>query len=386
MLFANRAKRQNIRALFNLMLMTLKLKSVFEVQVKERVTMKKTLFLSLSLVLICLMSAACDDSSSNLPPAASGEKANIELSAGQPFNSTHPWGLGFEHMAKLLAEKSDGRIKMSVYHGHSIANGNTRTMVEMILEGTADLMINSPLVYQGWDKRYCVFSLPFLFPSTEIGFAAMKTDIGGEAMNWLKDKGMFAVGVTVNGYRQLTNSRRPVLSPADINGLKIRVPDASTIISTFNLLNADPTSLNMPEVYTSIQQGTVDGQENPVAVIDSNKLYEVCPYITLWTYMWDPAFLMMHTGSYERLPEDLKPVFDECVQETMEYINQLLAEKETEQIKGFQDNGCEVVTLSTEQNAAFAQATALVYDEYRDLIGGDIVDRFLKAIDEVAAK
>ncbi len=339
--------------------------------------MKKTLLLSLSLFLLCLCAPL---------GASAAKEAPIELSAGQPFNSTHPWGRGFEHMAGLLDERSGGRIKMSVYHGHSIANGNTRTMVEMIMEGTADLMINSPLVYQGWDKRYCVFSLPFLFPSAEAGLETMKSEIGLEAMNWLKDKGMFAVGVTMNGYRQLTNSRRPVLSPADINGLKIRVPDASTIISTFNLLNADPTSLNMPEVYTSIQQGTVDGQENPVAVIDSNKLYEVCPYITLWTYMWDPAFMMMHTGSYERLPEDLKPIFDECAKETADYVTKLISEMEAEQIKGFIAHGSKVVTLTPEQNAAFAQATAPVYDEYRDLIGGDIVDRFLKAIAETAAQ
>jgi tripartite ATP-independent transporter DctP family solute receptor len=356
--------------------------------------MKKALLLSLSLLLAGLLFSACGDSSPTPAPASSAaartepakEKVRIELSAGQPFNSTHPWGLGFEHLARLLKEKTDGQITLSVYHGHSIANGNTRTMVEMILEGTADLMINSPLVYQGWDKRYCIFSLPFLFPSSEVGFKAMKSDIGLEARNWLKDKGMFAVGVTVNGYRELSNSRRPVVSPADINGLKIRVPDASTIISTFNLLNADPTSLNMPEVYTSIQQGTVDGQENPVAVIDSNKLYEVCPYITLWTYMWDPAFMMMHTGSYDRIPADLKPIFDECVEETTQFINQALAEKEAEQIKGFVDYGCEVVTLSDEQNAAFATATADVYTEYRDLIGGDIVDAFLAAVKEASGQ
>jgi tripartite ATP-independent transporter DctP family solute receptor len=260
-------------------------------------------------------------------------------------------------------------------------------MIEMVGTGGAHMMINSPLVYQGWNKNYQIFSLPFLFPDQETGFKAMKTEKGKEALHWMEANGMVGVGVVQNGYRQLTtNTGKPITSPADMKGLKLRIPDSPLLIATFTAMGASPVSLNMTEVYTSIQQGTVDGQENPIAVIDSNKIYEVAPYITVWTYNWDPAFIMCNKALLDSFTEEQRTLFQECIDETADYIIKMIDDNEAKQLQGFKDAGCTVTVLTEEQTKAFKDITAKVYDECRKNIGAELVDGFANTVKELANK
>ena len=347
--------------------------------------MKKVLAGLLSVLLLATLPGCGGDTGTTPDDAGSDAAAQISIKACTPFAATHPWSTGFDYFAERLAEESGGTMTVDVYYSDSLGGGNTSTIIEMVGTGACTMMVNSPLVYQAWNPNYAVFSLPFLFPDEETGFAAMESEIGQEAMGWMTEQGMTGVGLVMNGYRQLTNSKRTVTAPEDMAGLKIRIPNTNTLIDTFRTLGADPTILNMSEVYTSVQNGTVDGQENPVAVIDSNKIYEVCPYITLWTYMWDPAFVMCNTEFLESLTEEQRAIFDQCVDEMCDYIIDSLHDQEAAQIQTFKDYGCEVVELNEEQTNAFKEATAGVYDQYREVIGADIVDGFLQAIEDAQA-
>lgn len=342
----------------------------------------------LSLCVSFALLAGCGGNSSNeADPAANTSGDKIVFKATQCFSATHPWGRGLEYLGQLLEEKSGGTMGVDVYHGNSIGNGDNRTCIEMVMEGTCDIEINSPTVRTGWDERFAVFSLPFLLPNTEVGLEVMNnTEVGKDSWNWVESYGEKAVGIVVNGYRMLTNAVRPIHTPEDISGLKLRVPDSKVHLAVFNALNADPTSLTMSEVYTSIQQGTVDGQENPIPVIASNKLYEVCPYITLWTYMWDPAFVMMHTGSYDKLTDEQKAIFDECMAEACQFIIDAVAEDEAKYVSEFEDYGCEVYTLTDDETEQFKKATAVVYDEFREALGADFIDGFIETVNETSKK
>lgn len=341
--------------------------------------MKKLLALIMAFAMVFSLVACGNSTSGNTADSP------IVIKASSPFAATHPWSQGFDYLKQIIEERSNGTMTVDVYYSDSLGGGNTTTLIEMVGTGACTLMINSPLVYQNWNPKFSVFSLPFLFPDQETGFAAMNSEIGQDAMNWMQEQGMTGVGVVMNGYRQLTNSKHTIDSPDDLKGLKMRIPNTNTLIDTFKSLGADPTMLTMSEVYTSIQNGTVDGQENPVAVIDSNKIYEVCPYITLWTYMWDPAFVMCNSAFLDSLSTEQRAIFDECIADMCDHVINQLNDQEASEIQAFKDYGCEVTELTVEQNQAFKDATAGVYDTYRDTIGADVVDGFLAAIDEIIA-
>ena len=352
---------------------------------KKRV---RILALAASLVLMASSLAGCGSSSSSSGASASSstaEGSNVEtevLLASHPFNDTHPWQLGLEYLGDLLYERTGGRYDVEAYPSGSLSGGSNRSIVEMTGTGALQIMIHSGLSYQGFDEKYAVFSLPFMFPDRETGFKVLnESEIGQEAMTWLEDNGCISFSICENGMRWLTNSKRKVETPEDLKGLKIRVPEANSLVDAFKLWGADPTILNMSEVYTSIQQGTIDGQENPVAAIDSNKLYEVCPYITDWTYCWDPAFIMWNKAFIDGLSAEDKEIFVQASKDAAEYINNLIEEDDAAKIEGFKEYGCEITTLTPEQEAVFKEMAMPVYDEYREILGADLVDGLIEAVE-----
>ena len=355
--------------------------------------MKKGLRITAIIASLVIASGAVAGCGSSAEASASGEsvdggetKTEILL-ASHPFNDTHPWQLGLEYLGDLLYERTDGRYDVEAHPSGSLSGGSNRSIVEMTGTGALQIMIHSGLSYQGFDEKYAALSLPFMFPDRETGFEVMNnTDIGKEAMTWLEDNGCISFAVCENGMRWLTNSKRKVETPDDMKGLKLRVPEANSLVDSFKIWGADPTILNMSEVYTSIQQGTVDGQENPVAVIDSNKLYEVCPYITDWTYCWDPAFIMFNKAFIDGLSEEDKEIFVQTSKDAAQYINQLIAETDAENIQTFKDYGCEVTTLTPEQEAVFREMVEPVYEEYREKLGSDLVDGLIQAVEEAKEK
>lgn len=335
-------------------------------------------------------SAGTDTASAEEGAAASTTKDTGDaqvLLASHPFNATHPWQLGLEYLGDILYERTDGRYTVEVHPSASLSGGSNRSIVEMTGTGALQIMIHSCLSYQGFNEKYAVLSLPFMFPSREVGFDVMNnSEIGKEAMTWLEPNGCIAFSVVENGFRFLTNSKRTVATPDDIVGLKIRIPESQGLVSEFRHWGADPTILNMAEVYTAIQQGTVDGQENPVAAIDSNKLYEVCPYITSWTYCWDPAWIMWNKDLIDSLSPEDKEIFIQASKDAADYINNLIAESDAELLTKFEDYGCEVTVLTPEQEQAFKDAAAPVYDEYREILGAELVDGMIEAVAESSAK
>lgn len=342
---------------------------------------KKYGCLALVICIMCNLLAGCGGSQSSGDSADKGNPtaATYNMKVNSCWPATHPWSRCLDFFKENIEKRTDGQISVNVYYSDSIGGGNSNTAIEMVCSGAATMDIRSPLAYTGWNEKYSVFCLPFLFDSHEQGFAAMESEIGQEAMTWMSEQGCTGVGLCLNGYRQLTNSKHPVTSPADLKDLKLRIPTAPILVDVYQTLGAEVTSMTITEVYTSIQNGAIDGQENPVSAISSNKFYEVCPYITLWSYLWDPAFVMCNTAFLESLTPELREIFDECIDEMCQYSIDLTFEEEAAQIQAFKDYGCEVVELTAEQNAAFKEAAAPVYEHARASLGDELVDAILQA-------
>lgn len=314
------------------------------------------------------------------------EAKTYVLRATQCFAATHPWNKGLERFGELLAEKTDGGIKVEVYPAGQLSSGNPRTMNEQVQAGTLQMVIQSPIIWTMWDERYMVYNLPFMFPSREVAFEVVdNSDVVQETLGYLESKGILHLDIWENGFRHITTTDRIIKTPEDLKGLKLRIPETNLFISTFESMGAEPAIIPMGEVYTSLQQGVADGQENPLSVIYSNKLYEPCDYLTIWGNCWDPAFVSINKSFYESLPQEYQKAVVEAVKEAGEYEIELITNDEDRLIEELKEKGMTVTILTPEMEEKFREATAVVYDKFEDKIGADLIERFKNAIEEAKA-
>ncbi len=179
-----------------------------------------------------------------------------------------PWDKGAHKFAELVAKNTNGRIEVKVFPQSQLANGSQKAELEMLQSGVIDMTWDSPIILALFlDKRFDVFNLPWLYPSMEVANKVADGPMGVLAMKWLEEKGIVGLGIGVNGYRELTNSKHPITTPDDMKGIKFRVAGSKLYLDTFKLLGANAVTMSFGEVFTSLQQGVIDGQENPTAII-----------------------------------------------------------------------------------------------------------------------
>ena len=187
------------------------------------------------------------------------------------------WYRGVQRWKELVEERSTGRLAVKIFPLAQLAGNNQRTELEMVQSGVLDASLESTILLSLLDQRFGVLSLPWLLPDYATAEAVCDGPVGQALLDLLPSKNMVGLAFGVNGFRQLTTSQRVVANPADLAGLKLRVPAIKMYIDLFRLLGADPSAMNFGELFTALSQGTMDGQENPLAVIHAAKLYEVHP-------------------------------------------------------------------------------------------------------------
>lgn len=304
--------------------------------------------------------------------SAGGREFRLSLILG--VNSD--WYRGALRFKELVESRTGGRYRIGIYPHSQLAGGVQRTELEMVETGVIDISLESSILLSIVEKRMSVLSLPWLFTDYRSAHAALESPLGGELLGLLDRKGIVGLAYGANGFRQITNSRKPIRSPEDLRDMKIRVPSIKLYVEIFKLLGADPSSMNFGELFTALAQGTMDGQENPVAVIHSSRLYEVQNYLTIWNYSYDPIILCMNRKTWESLPPGIREVFAQCAREAMEYEFSLVAGGERAAVDSLRAKGMEVNTLSPDAVARFRALAEPIYRMYAREIGGDLVDRF----------
>ncbi len=283
-----------------------------------------------------------------------------------------PWDKGAHKFADLVAKNTNGRIEVKVYPQSQLANGSQKAELEMLQSGVIDMTWDSPIILALFlDKRFDVFNLPWLYPSMEVANKVADGPMGALAMKWLEEKGIVGLGIGVNGYRELTNSKHPITTPDDMKGIKFRVAGSKLYLETFKLLGANAVTMSFGEVFTSLQQGVIDGQENPTAIIDSSKLYEVQKYLTMWHYSFDPLVLCVNKKLFDSLsPADRKAI-RAAAKEAVAYERTVSAEEEKALPEVLKKKGMQVNTLTPDQIAVFRDRVKPVYAMVQDAIGAD---------------
>ena len=287
---------------------------------------------------------------------AEGEYQTIELTMAVNGTDNQIDARVGDYFAQLVSERSGGNVTVAVFPNDQLANGNASRGIEMIASGSIDLAAYATCTLAVIDEKLPVATIPWIFDDYAQAREVIDTTGGEYYAQRLAMKGMTYLGSFHNGFRQITNSKHEVTDPSDMENLKIRVPGSVVYMGFFRALGADPTSMNWSEVFTAIQQGTIDGQENGVSITSTSKMQEV--YLTMWNYSYENDLFVANTEIWESLEPQTQELLQACAAEACEWGRDVLEEEETEILKEFEAAGMTITYLTEEEQAAFDEAIA----------------------------
>lgn len=278
---------------------------------------------------------------------------------------------------KYVDKKSDGRIRIEIYQNCGLSGGDLTKAIELVQAGNIDIHACAPANIANYNPKFYAFWLPFLFDSTEDLVRFVNSERAKNEINkWCNDLEMTMLGINNAGSRQIS-SNKEIHSPKDLKGMNIRVPGANVFIDLYrDYFKANPTAMDFSEVYTSLQQKTIDGQENPIAVFNSSKFAEVQSNVLLWDGVRDTNIWVISNKTLEKLsPEDAK-IIQESAAEALQWGNDYLAANESSIIENLEKNGTKFARLTDEERQEFKEACAGIFVKYVDVVGPDVIDLF----------
>lgn len=298
--------------------------------------------------------------------------AKTVLKLGHIAEVSHPYAQGADHFAKLVAEKSDGDMEVQVFPSSQL--GSQKDMTEGLIYGTIDMVLTGTADLGQFQPKMSLFDLPFLFKDREHAYKALDT-VGMELGKDLEPRGLKLLGYMENGIRHLTNNVRPVKAPADMAGLKIRVMSNKIYIETIKSLGGSPTPMAFGELYSAMQQGTVDGQENPSAHIYTKRFFEVQKYASLTAHAYAPEPVLISMITWSRLSDAQKAVIQEAAKEAIAWQRDLSTKEDNEYWDKIKATGkIEVIEVDRKP---FMEATQPVWKEFAPTVGQDNIDKVL---------
>jgi tripartite ATP-independent transporter DctP family solute receptor len=273
---------------------------------------------------------------------------------------------------KYVEEKSGGRIRVELYPNGQL--GGDRQAIEAVQLGTIQMTIPAVAVLSGFEPKFQVFDLPFLFRDKKAAYAALDGALGQKLNALLLPIGLRNLAYAENGFRNITDNRGPIHKPEDLKGLKIRTMENPVHIATFKCLGANPTPMSFGELYTALQQKTVDAQENPIPLIYTTKFYEVQKYLTLSGHVYAATALLMNDKFFAGLPKDLQKIVQEGAERYRTEQRKMSDRQDREMLAQLKKAGMEINELTPAEKQVFVRATQPVYGEFGDKIGKDLVD------------
>ncbi|MGM9518534.1 TRAP transporter substrate-binding protein [Acidaminococcus timonensis] len=302
-----------------------------------------------------------------------GKNSAVTLKIGhvEPEDrSTHKALLDFK---KNVEERSKGRLKIEIYPNGSL--GGDVQLTEAVATGSLDMALPSTSVLTTYSDEFGILDMPYLFKSAQSAFAAMDGDVGKTLAEKVKAKGIDILGYTYNGPRSTTSKVKPIEKPEDLQGLKMRVMESPIFIDYYKTLGANPTPMSFTELYTGLQQGTVEAQENPPSLTFANKFYEVQKYSSIDEHVHnflaflinDNKFKSLSAEDQKILTEEAKKYVDE--QRKMELKDNEKAIKDLETVGKLKTN-----ILTADQKAAMRKALQPMYEKYEAKFGKALFD------------
>ena len=286
----------------------------------------------------------------------------------------NPYNQGAYEYADAVAEATDGRIEIEVHHSGALGAGE-RELLEGLQQGTIDLTVVSTGPVPAFSESVLALDLPFLFRDHDHVDAVLDGDIGRQLLDDFEEADIKGLAWWENGFRHMSNDVRPVEVPEDAEGLRLRVMENPVHLDTWVEYGTDPTPMAWGEVYTALQQGVVDGQENPIAVFTAASLHEVQSHLSMTGHFYSPAPIAMSLAVFEDMPESDQQIMQDLAVETAPFQRQLSRDIERDGLDDLEEQGVEIVREVDGQ--AWQDAASGVYDEWGDEIGQDIIDAII---------
>lgn len=335
---------------------------------------KKLMLILITLLSISVLLTGCGgDGTKDADGSNVDDGKTITLRVGHVLQEHHPTHTTLvDVFKKEVEEKTDGKIKVEIFPNAQL--GGDRQQIEAVSLGSLEMCVPGGPVVSGFYEEYMIFDLPFLFDSREAAYAAWDGELGDRVSEGLESQNIVNLGYGENGLRHITNNERPIYTPEDMKGIKIRVMENPIHITTFKALGANPTPISYGELFTALQQKTVDAQETPAAIIYSSKFYEVQKYLTLDGHMFANCPYLINKDFYESLSPEHQEIIAEATRNTLELQRKTLAEEEKEYLEKLAEEGMEINEINEEQRQMFVEAVKPAYDQFEEQFGSELID------------
>lgn len=318
------------------------------------------------------------------------QQYNLSVVVGPTF----PWGQGAAMFADLVRKKTDGKINIKVYYGGQLFKGEQTSEFQLMSLGVIDFAWGSTINWSPVIPQLNLFSLPFFIRNYERLDRLEHSEVGDHLFNLMAQKGVKPLAWAENGFRQITNSVRPINSPDDLKGLKVRVVGSPIFIDIYRQLGADPVNMNWGDAVTAFAQGVVDGQENPAGVLVPVNIWEYHNYATFWNYLVDPVVVGVDMDLWKKFPPDIQQAIKEAAVQAARWEKAMVRRglnggravkylrkhygtdlKFTDYLKFLRSKDIKVTVLDKAQKQAFRDALQPIYDKWVPKIGEKLVKK-----------
>ncbi len=305
--------------------------------------------------------------------AAQAQDKTIKFATQNPKG--HPLVMGMEKFAEVVAAKSAGKIKVNLFPGGVL--GSDQANVSALQGGTLEMVTMNSGILASQVKDFSVYDFPFMFASTREADAVLDGPFGKKMHAKLEEKGLVGLTYWELGFRNITNSKRPLLKVEDIAGLKLRVIPNPINVDWVKALDANPTPLPFPEVYAALEQKAIDGQENPVTVINANKFYEVQKFAAITNHQYNPQSVMISKKFWDTLSATEKQIVQDAAIEAGKYQREQARSQVAAALDNMKKNGMQVTEFPAAEVLKFADKMKPVISKHAATAGEATVTELL---------
>ncbi len=321
------------------------------------------------IVRLLAIAALCGVATALVPVAPAAAQTTLKMNISVSQNSHY--GVAVDTFAREVERRTGGRYKVQNFYSGAL--GAERESIEAIQLGTLDLTMTSTGPVPNFVPEVAILDIPFLFRDYAHARAVLDGPIGQDLLAKFPAKGIEALAWGENGFRHMTNSKHPVNSPDDLKGLKMRTMENPVHIEAYKAFGIIPTPMAFTEVFTALQQGTVDGQENPVSVITAAKFDQVQKYMTMTGHVYSPALILMNKALWDKLSAADKQAFTDAAKEAVKANRARIDDDERKAVADLRSKGMTIV--ENVDKAKFQAALAPTYTDFAKKFGQQNIDR-----------
>lgn len=295
--------------------------------------------------------------------------AEVSIRLGHVLPESHSWHQAASGFAQDVAKKTDGRVTVEVFADGQL--GSEKNVIEGLQFGSVHAGVIGSGSFQSIEPKMGIIEMPYAWTSREQAFTALDADLGDALEALLEPKGIIILSWWETGFRNITNNLRPIEKPSDLEGIKIRVTPDKVRLAAFEGLGAEPAPLAFGELYSALQQGLFDAQENPLSIIDAASFFEVQKYVSLSQHIFGAASLSVSKSTWDKISAEDQAIIREAAQDWAEEQRAMAATAEAELVSALQSKGMQ---FNEVDKAAFVDAVTPVWDTQADVFGPELMN------------